>query len=114
MNEMYQKMLSAYDLSTEQQRHNAEFEVNQQIVLAGLYRGGFFDSAAFYGGTCLRIFHGLNRFSEDMDFSLTAPNENFQFEKFFPYIVDEFAYVGRKVEIHKKDKQKSFSWSFFE
>ena len=106
MNEMYQKMLSAYDLSTEQQRRNAVFEVNQQIVLAGLYRGGFFDSAAFYGGTCLRIFHGLNRFSEDMDFSLTAPNENFQFEKFFPYIVDEFAYVGRKVEIHKKDKQK--------
>ena len=72
MNEMYQKMLSAYDLSTEQQRRNAVFEVNQQVVLAGLYRGGFFDSAAFYGGTCLRIFHGLNRFSEDMDFSLVA------------------------------------------
>lgn len=106
MNEMYQKMLSAYDLSTEQQRRNAVFEVNQQVVLAGLYRGGFFDSAAFYGGTCLRIFHGLNRFSEDMDFSLVASDERFQFEKYFPHIVDEFAYVGRRVEIHKKDKQK--------
>lgn len=105
MNDMYQKMLSNYDLSTAQQRRNAVFEVNQQIVLAGLNRGGFFDSAAFYGGTCLRIFHGLNRFSEDMDFSLTTPDKQFQFEKFFPYIVDEFAYLGRKVEIHKKEKR---------
>ena len=105
MNDIYQKMLSDYDLSTAQQRRNAVFEVNQQIVLAGLNRGGFFDTAAFYGGTCLRIFHGLNRFSEDMDFSLTVPDENFHFEKFFPYIVDEFAYVGRKVEIHKKEKR---------
>lgn len=105
MNDIYQKMLSVYDLSSDHQRRNAVYEVNQQVVLAGLYRGGFFDSAAFYGGTCLRIFHGLNRFSEDMDFSLTAPEEDFQFEKFFPYIVDEFAYVGRKVEISKKDKR---------
>ena len=105
MNDIYQKMLSNYDLSTAQQRRNAVFEVNQQIVLAGLNRGSFFDSAAFYGGTCLRIFHGLNRFSEDLDFSLTAPDDNFQFEKFFPYIVDEFAYLGRKVEIHKKEKR---------
>lgn len=105
MNDIYQKMLSDYDLSTAQRRRNAVFEVNQQIVLAGLNRGGFFDTAAFYGGTCLRIFHGLNRFSEDMDFSLTVPDENFHFEKFFPYVVDEFTYVGRKVEIHKKEKR---------
>lgn len=105
MNDIYQNMLSVYDLLTEQQKRNAVYEVNQQIVLSGLNRGGFFDSAAFYGGTCLRIFHGLNRFSEDMDFSLLSPNENFQFEKYFSYIVDEFLYVGRKVEIHKKDKQ---------
>ena len=81
MNEVYQKMLSRYDLSTEQKKRNAIFEVNQQIVLAGLYHGGFFDSAAFYGGTCLRIFHGLQRFSEDMDFSLLKPNDNFDFKK---------------------------------
>ena len=66
MNEIYQNMLSAYDLSTDQAKRNATFEVNQQIILAGLYQGGFFEKAAFYGGTCLRIFHGLNRFSEDM------------------------------------------------
>ncbi len=107
MNEVYQKMLSQYDLSTEQKKRNAIFEVNQQIVLAGLYHGGFFDNAAFYGGTCLRIFHGLQRFSEDMDFSLLKPDDNFDFKKFFQPIIDQFVIVGREVEITKKDK-KSF------
>jgi len=100
-------MLSAYDLATEQQRRNATFEVNQQIILAGLYNGGFFNEAAFYGGTCLRIFHGLQRFSEDMDFSLLTPNESFDFTQYFQPIIDQFAIVGREVEIKKKDK-KSF------
>lgn len=105
MNEIYQQMLSAYDLTTEQAKRNATFEITQQIILAGLHRGGFFDEAAFYGGTCLRIFHGLNRFSEDMDFSLLKPNSKFQFEKYFPYIIDEFAFIGREVNIQKKDKK---------
>lgn len=104
-NDIYANMLSAYDLSTEQQKRNAVFEVNQQVILAGLYNGGFFDVAAFYGGTCLRIFHGLQRFSEDMDFSLMAPKEDFDFTKYFQPIIDEFAVVGREVEITKKDKK---------
>ena len=76
MNEIYSQMLSTYEQTTELQKRNAIFEVNQQVILAGLYNGGFFDVAAFYGGTCLRIFHGLQRFSGDMDFSLLAPNDN--------------------------------------
>lgn len=105
--EIYNTMLSGYDLSTDQKRRNAIFEVNQQIILAGLYNGGFFDVAAFYGGTCLRIFYGLQRFSEDMDFSLLLPDKEFDFTKYFKPITDEFAIVGRQVEIKKKDK-KSF------
>lgn len=105
MNDMYSQMLSAYELTTEQQKRNATFEVNQQVILAGLYNGGFFDVAAFYGGTCLRIFHGLQRFSEDMDFSLLAPNDDFDFTKYFRPIIDEFAMVGREVEIKKKEKK---------
>ncbi len=104
-NEIYDNMLSAYDMATEQQKRNAIFEVNQQVILAGLYNGGFFDVAAFYGGTCLRIFHGLQRFSEDMDFSLLAPDDKFDFTKYFQPIIDEFAIVGREVEIKKKDKK---------
>ena len=106
-NEIYDNMLFAYGATTEQERRNAIFEVNQQVILAGLYNGGFFDVAAFYGGTCLRIFHGLQRFSEDMDFSLLAPNDKFDFTKYFQPIIDEFAIVGREVEIKKKGK-KSF------
>lgn len=106
-NEIYDNMLIAYDMSTDQQKRNAIFEVNQQVILAGLYNGGFFDVAAFYGGTCLRIFHGLQRFSEDMDFSLLTLDEKFDFTKYFQPIIDEFAIVGRDVEIKKKEK-KSF------
>lgn len=98
-------MLSAYDLSTDQSKRNAIFEVNQQIILAGLYQGGFFDKAAFYGGTCLRIFHGLERFSEDMDFSLLVKDDNFDFTQYFQPIIDEFEAIGRKVDIKKKDKK---------
>ena len=101
---IFEQMLAAYDVSTETKRRNAIFEVNQQIILAGLYNGGFFDVATFYGGTCLRIFHGLQRFSEDMDFSLLAANEGFDFTRYFQPIIDGFAVVGRQVEIKKKDK----------
>ena len=104
-NEIFNQMLSGSDITTEQQKRNAIFEVNQQVILAGLYNGGFFNEAAFYGGTCLRIFHGLQRFSEDMDFSLLAPNENFDFTQYFQPIIDQFALVGREVEIRKKDKK---------
>lgn len=103
-NEIYNSMLQGYPMDTDQQRRNTIFEVNQQVILAGLYNGGFFDEAAFYGGTCLRIFHGLQRFSEDMDFSLLASSDNFNFAKYFQPIKDMFEIVGRKVEITKKDK----------
>jgi predicted nucleotidyltransferase component of viral defense system len=103
--DIFENMLSRYDLTTEQRKRNAIYEVNQQVILAGLYAGGFFENAAFYGGTCLRIFHGLQRFSEDMDFSLLAKDDKFDFTKYFPAIVDIFAMVGRNVEIKKKDKR---------
>ena len=98
-------MLSQYDLSDTIKHRNAIFEVNQQIILAGLYNGGFFDKAAFYGGTCLRIFHGLRRFSEDLDFSLLSANDSFDFTQYFQPVIDAFALVGRSVDITKKDKK---------
>lgn len=104
-NEIYDRMLSQYDLSDTIKHRNAIFEVNQQIILAGLYNGGFFDKAAFYGGTCLRIFHGLRRFSEDLDFSLLSANDSFDFTQYFQPVIDAFAFVGRSVDITKKDKK---------
>jgi predicted nucleotidyltransferase component of viral defense system len=62
-NNMFNQMLAGYSPRTKEERTNALHEVMQQITLAGLYRAGFFEKAAFYGGTCLRIFYGLQRFS---------------------------------------------------
>ena len=60
---IFDQMMARYDVKSESQKRNAAFEVMQEIALAGLYRGGFFNKAAFYGGTCLRIFYGMDRFS---------------------------------------------------
>ena len=103
MNEFFERALSRYQIKDVRDRQNAIYEISQQIVLAGLHRGGFFDRAAFYGGTCLRLFHQLPRFSEDMDFSLLSSDEYFNFENYFQPIIDEFDMLGRKVEIKKKN-----------
>ena len=84
---------------------NVEQEAMQRIALAGLNRGGFFKHAAFYGGTCLRIFHQLPRFSEDMDFTLTEKTSNVHLENYFPAIIEEFQKAGLDVVIQKKDKK---------
>ena len=83
---------------------NVRHEVMQQIALAGLSRGGFFEKAAFYGGTCLHLLHGMRRFSEDMDFSLLEPDPGFRFEDYFPAVVEEFKMAGKDVEIKMKHK----------
>ena len=104
-NPFFENALRAYQIRTLKEKQNAIYEITQQVVLAGLHRGGFFDRAAFYGGTCLRLFHHLPRFSEDMDFSLLTPDDGFKFENYFQPIIDEFDSLGRKVEIKKKDKK---------
>lgn len=105
MDDIFNQMLSVYEINTYTDRRNATFEVMQQIILAGLQQGGFFDKAAFYGDTCLRIFHGLQRFSEDMDFSLVRKDDKFNIEDYFEPIVKVFESIGRKVVITKKDKR---------
>jgi predicted nucleotidyltransferase component of viral defense system len=105
MADIFDQMLSRYEILTRDEERNAKHEVMQQIALAGLYRAQFFDKAAFYGGTCLRIFHGLQRFSEDMDFSLLKKDEDFSIGNYFDSIENEFKALGRKVEIHKKEKK---------
>ncbi len=105
MSDIFEQMVAQHTIAGANDRKNALYEVMQQVVLSGLYRGGFFKEAAFYGGTCLRIFHGLRRYSEDMDFSLLAKNPNFTFETYFPAIIEEARLLGRTVTITKKDKR---------
>ena len=103
---LFDQMLSRYNLQTNDDYINAQHEVMQQVTLAGLYRGSFFNKAAFYGGTCLRIFYGLQRFSEDMDFSLLQSATDFKLENYFEPIILEFNALGRDVVIIKKEKKK--------
>ena len=89
MQQVLSQMLSKYQINNIEDKKNAIKEIVQEIVLCGLSRGGFFKEAAFYGGTALRIFYGLDRFSEDLDFSLITQNTDFDLTKYFPYIENE-------------------------
>jgi len=101
---MLQQMLNRYTITSDEDYHNALREVMQEIALAGLYRGGFFKHAAFYGGTALRIFYGLDRYSEDLDFSLLHPQQDFKLEPYFKAINDEFSALGIDTKITQKVK----------
>ncbi|MCQ2323837.1 MAG: nucleotidyl transferase AbiEii/AbiGii toxin family protein [Paludibacteraceae bacterium] len=101
---LFDEMVAAYHPSSPLEKLNAQHQVMQQIALAGLQKGGFFEHAAFYGGTCLRIFHQLPRFSEDMDFTLVEKNKSIHLENYFDAIKDVFQLAGKDVELKKKDK----------
>ena len=107
-------MLNKYNPKNNQERENAIKEIIQEIVLAGLSRSDFFSKAAFYGGTCLRIFHGLNRFSEDLDFALITKDKSFRMEDYFQYITRELLSYGINMEISikNKDEEKEIQTAF--
>ena len=77
MNTSIEQMLKNYRIENIYDQKNAMKEIMQEIVLCGLSRANFFQKAAFYGGTALRIFYGLDRFSEDLDFSLVTADPDF-------------------------------------
>lgn len=97
--------IDSYNPQNEEEMLSALREIMQEIALAGLSRTDFFEKAAFYGGTALRIFYGLDRFSEDLDFSLLEVNPTFSLEPYFAAIVNEFEAQGMKVSIREKDKK---------
>ena len=79
-------------------------EILQNAALLGLERHGFFEKAAFYGGTALRILYNLNRFSEDLDFSLLKPNKDFQLAKYNAAIKAELQSFGFTISVETKQK----------
>ena len=96
---MIKEWISEYNPTNEEETLSALREIMQEIALAGLSRTDFFEKAAFYGGTALRIFYGLERFSEDLDFSLLEKKSDFSLETYFAAIVTEFEAIGMKVSI---------------
>ena len=104
MNNIIEQMLAKYDIKNTNDEINALKEVIQEIVLSGLSRGNFFNDVAFYGGTALRIFYNLDRFSEDLDFALIKPNKDFDLSKYFTYVSNELKAYGINLEINIKQK----------
>ncbi len=104
MNAVIEQMLKPYEAQTLYDKENAIKEVVQEIVLCGLSRAGFFQPAAFYGGTALRIFYGLDRFSEDLDFSLKAPDASFDLAAYLPTLEKEVRSYGMHFKIETKEK----------
>lgn len=107
MNNVIETMLWKYNPQNNEERENAIKEIIQEIALAGLSRGGFFEKAAFYGGTCLRIFYGLNRFSEDLDFALLKKDLNFKLTDYFPTLKKEFSSYGIEINVLEKGKNSN-------
>ena len=101
---MIKEWIDQYKPQNSLQADQALREIMQEIALAGLGRSGFFEKAAFYGGTALRIFHGLPRFSEDLDFSLLEPNPDFELPPFLDRMQEEFSALGINVRVTEKNK----------
>ncbi|HVU98150.1 MAG TPA: nucleotidyl transferase AbiEii/AbiGii toxin family protein [Puia sp.] len=101
---MIKEWLETYHPANKEEAMQALREIMQDIALAGLSRTGFFEKAAFYGGTALRIFHGLDRYSEDLDFSLLQVDPKFSLDHYLDGIRNEFAAVGMEVSVREKDK----------
>jgi predicted nucleotidyltransferase component of viral defense system len=97
--------IAEYNPQNEEETLAAMREIMQEIALAALSRTDFYKKVAFYGGTALRIFYGLDRYSEDLDFSLLESDPNFSLAPYFSVIIDEFESLGISVSIREKDKR---------
>ena len=107
MNEAVEQMLAKYNPESMADHENALKEILQEIILLGLDRCGFFEKAAFYGGTALRIMHGLDRFSEDLDFTLLKPDINFKLDKYFSGLERELKAFGFEFFLERVDKSEA-------
>lgn len=102
--EIVQERLASYACRSTVEEEQALREITQEIILAGLGRTDLFGRAALQGGTCLRIFHGLNRFSEDLDFALDAPDSDFCLSRYLVQVRQELTVYGYELEIDDRSK----------
>ena len=104
MHEAVARMISKYQCGNAEDYTRALREIMQGIVLLGLWRTKFFGKAAFYGGSALRILYGLDRFSEDLDFSLLSPMSGFDIDKYSLGLEKELHSFGFEVRVEKRNK----------
>jgi predicted nucleotidyltransferase component of viral defense system len=104
MNDVIKNMLAKYHCGSLEDQERALREIIQELVLLGLWRAKFFEHAAFYGGTALRVLYGLDRFSEDLDFSLLKADPTFTLERFGKSITTELASFDVEAVFERKQK----------
>jgi predicted nucleotidyltransferase component of viral defense system len=104
MNPAVASMLEKYDLRSAADYVHALREILQEIALCGLWRGKFFEKAAMYGGTALRVLYGLDRFSEDMDFSLLKPGGDPDLARYWKFVEKELNGWGFTASLTPKKK----------
>jgi predicted nucleotidyltransferase component of viral defense system len=97
-------MLDRYNLHTRDDYTNALREILQEIALLGLWRSKFFEHSAFYGETALRVLYGLDRYSEDLDFSLLKPDDLFSLEAYAGSLQREINSFGFQVDFERRRK----------
>lgn len=102
MIELIQRRLDTYNAAGPVEEEQAIKEILQEIALYALWRVGFFDVAAFQGGTSLRILHKLPRFSEDLDFILKKPNPEFEWSSYLEPLLEGLQEFGLKSEVLDK------------
>ena len=102
-----EELINTYNPKNTNEMKLALKEVVQNIVLIGLSRANFFSKASFYGGTALRIFYGLNRYSEDLDFTLNAVDESFTLEPYVNSIKEVALSYGFNMNVEIKAKKIS-------
>jgi hypothetical protein len=105
MNEAIRQILATYEIRSLEDSLRALREVMQEIALLGLWRSKFFEKAAFYGGTALRVLYGLDRFSEDLDFSLRERSEDFDLADYSDALKRELASFGFAVAVDSRIKK---------
>lgn len=105
MHEAIRQMLDHFDLRDREDTVNALREILQNLALLGLWRSKFFEHAAFYGGTALRLLHGLDRFSEDLDFSLIHSDPAFSLGAYGEALRREIESFGFTVTFSQKQKK---------
>lgn len=105
MNRVITNLLENYDLKTRDEYEVALKEIVQHLTLLGLWRSKFYEHAALYGGTALRLFYGLRRFSEDLDFSLVQNEEQFNLLPYLKSIEKEIEAFGFKFSVEKRIKK---------
>ena len=106
MDEIINKILSKYEIRSLDDSIQALREIMQEIALLGLWRSKFFERAAFYGGTALRVLYDLDRFSEDLDFSLLKPDKQFDLSFYNEALKKELSSFGFKVDIENRAKSE--------